>query len=86
MTRAREGKMREKMVFPQPSVEVLEETLRRCAIELSYIEVCATDGCPDLVWSAESKACIEEIERLLGPMKEWVRLYPASESVNRSMR
>ena len=79
--------MNEKVVFPQAPVEVLEEALRRCAIELSYVQTLCPGGQDHaLCKSAEGNACIEEVERLLGPMKEWVRLYPASAAVNMSMR
>lgn len=50
--------------------DAVEAALRRCAIELVYvqnIENCNSGLCA----TGEGKEAIEQAERILGPMREW---------------
>ncbi len=51
--------------------EEIEKALRRCAIELAYINHGVENCHSGLCATGEGKDCIKEAERLLGPMKDW---------------
>lgn len=49
----------------------IRRLLRRCAIELAYINHGVENCNSGLCATSEGEKCIEEAERLLGPMKDW---------------
>ena len=58
-------------IGPSRTILEIEKALRRCAIELAYINHGVENCNSGLCATTEGNECIEEAERLLGPMKDW---------------